>query len=418
MYLKKLEILGFKSFANKTVIDFSKGITAIVGPNGCGKTNILDALRWVLGEQKVTMLRGSKMEEVIFNGTRDSKRRLFRSGDSEYLLNKIPCRLKDITELFYGTGVGAHSYSVIQQDMIESVISDKAEERRFLFEEASGITKYKQRKKAALRKLEATENDFLRLQDIYSEVQTQVRSLKRQQNKAERYQLLADELKNWDLYLSSTRIKQIEQDKRQLKAEYDQKHDPLTGFEAEVDKLSSQLEAQRKEQIDMERELSDIGNDIFTITEQAHGIETEITILHEKKSNAITLIERNEKEIEAIGYRHDILVEQVDEHKATLETTRQQAVEFEQHLRQAETVQKEADQKLLGARGSKEEHNQKMIELEGKLSSGRTEEDNIKSQQSELHDALSHTTNQLTESEQKKTDYFKNQIGCLLHYWW
>ncbi|MCK4574475.1 MAG: AAA family ATPase, partial [candidate division Zixibacteria bacterium] len=174
MNLKKLEILGFKSFANKTVIHFSGGITAVVGPNGCGKTNILDALRWVLGEQKVTLLRGSKMEEVIFNGTRDMKalgmaevtltlvnnrgvlpteynevqitRRLFRSGDSEYLLNKVPCRLKDIAELFYDTGLGAHSYSVIQQDMIEAVISDRAEERRFLFEEAAGITKYKQRK--------------------------------------------------------------------------------------------------------------------------------------------------------------------------------------------------------------------------------------------------------------------------------
>ncbi|MEA1981302.1 MAG: AAA family ATPase, partial [candidate division Zixibacteria bacterium] len=144
MYLKRLDILGFKSFANKTSVKFSTGITAVVGPNGCGKTNILDALRWVMGEQKITLLRGSKMEEVIFNGTRDQKplgmaevtltlinnqnilpteyteiqitRRLFRSGESEYLLNKVPCRLKDITELFYDTGLGAHSYSVIQQD--------------------------------------------------------------------------------------------------------------------------------------------------------------------------------------------------------------------------------------------------------------------------------------------------------------
>ena len=170
MYLKQLDLLGFKSFANKTTIYFSDGVTAIVGPNGCGKTNILDAVRWVLGEQKVSLLRGSKMEEVIFNGTRDLKplgmaevtltlvndrgllpteynevqiaRRLFRDGESEYLLNKVPCRLKDITELFFDTGVGAHSYSVIQQEMIEAVISDKAEERRFLFEEAAGITKY------------------------------------------------------------------------------------------------------------------------------------------------------------------------------------------------------------------------------------------------------------------------------------
>jgi chromosome segregation protein len=231
VYLKKLDILGFKSFANKTTIHFSNGVTAVVGPNGCGKTNILDALRWVLGEQKVTLLRGSKMEEVIFSGSRDMKalgmaevtltlvnngrlpvqyhevqitRRLFRSGESEYLLNKVPCRLKDITEMFFDTGMGAHSYSVIQTDMVEAVISDKAEERRFLFEEAAGITKYKQRKRAALRKLEATENDFLRLNDIFSEVKTQVNSLKRQYKKAERYQEVRDDIKAWELFLSSS----------------------------------------------------------------------------------------------------------------------------------------------------------------------------------------------------------------------
>ncbi|MCK4301998.1 MAG: AAA family ATPase, partial [candidate division Zixibacteria bacterium] len=249
MYLKQLDILGFKSFANKTRLLFSPGITAIVGPNGCGKTNILDALRWVLGEQKVTLLRGSRMEEVIFNGTRDVKplgmaevvltvvnnrgvlpteysevqvtRRLFRSGESEYLLNKVPCRLKDIHELFFDTGVGTHSYSVIQQDMIDAVISDKAEERRFLFEEAAGITKYKQRKRAALRKLEATEQDLLRLRDIHAEVQTQARSLNRQQKKAQRYQKISDDIRNWELYLSAARLREIETQKKQLRAELD-----------------------------------------------------------------------------------------------------------------------------------------------------------------------------------------------------
>ncbi|RME24771.1 MAG: chromosome segregation protein SMC, partial [Candidatus Zixiibacteriota bacterium] len=228
MHLKKLEILGFKSFPNKTTISFADGMTAIVGPNGCGKTNILDSLRWVLGEQKPTLLRGGKMEEIIFNGTRDLKplgmaevtltivndrgvlpveyseiqvtRRLYRSGESEYLLNKVPCRLRDITDLFVDTGMGAHSYSVIQQDMIDSVISDKAEERRFLFEEAAGITKYKQRKKAALRKLEATEHDIQRLKDIHAEVKTRVNSLYRQHKKAERYQRLSDNVRAWDLY--------------------------------------------------------------------------------------------------------------------------------------------------------------------------------------------------------------------------
>ena len=178
MRLKKLEIVGFKSFPERTKVHLVDGVTAIVGPNGCGKTNILDALRWVMGEQRPTLLRGGKMEDVIFNGSQGMKahglaevslsientrgvlpseynellltRRLFRSGESEYMLNRTPCRLKDIVDLFADTGMGANAYSVIQQHMIDALISDKAEERRTLFEEAAGITKYKQRKRAAI----------------------------------------------------------------------------------------------------------------------------------------------------------------------------------------------------------------------------------------------------------------------------
>ncbi len=207
MRLKKLDIVGFKSFAERTHIHLVDGVTAIVGPNGCGKTNILDALRWVMGEQRPTLLRGGKMEDVIFNGSQTMKsqgmaevtltienahgvlpseydelqltRRLFRSGESEYILNKTVCRLRDITDLFADTGMGANAYSVIQQHMIDALISDKTEDRRILFEEAAGITKYKQRKRAAMRKLETTENDLKRLSDIVSEVKTQVNSLNR-----------------------------------------------------------------------------------------------------------------------------------------------------------------------------------------------------------------------------------------------
>lgn len=221
MHLKKLSLVGFKSFLEPTEIEFGLGMTGVVGPNGCGKTNILDALRWVLGEQRSSAMRSLKMEEVIFNGSRDAKplgmsevsltiansrgilpteytdltitRRLYRSGESEYRLNKQPCRLRDILDLFADTGMGAHSYSVIQQDMIEAVLSEKPEERRFLFDEAAGITKYKHRKKAAMRKLDATDVDLLRLRDIASEVRTRVNSLKRQSNKARRFSELRDE---------------------------------------------------------------------------------------------------------------------------------------------------------------------------------------------------------------------------------
>jgi chromosome segregation protein len=239
--LKRLELLGFKSFPEKTVIKLTGGVTGIVGPNGCGKSNVLDAMRWVLGEQKVSLLRGSKMEEIIFNGTRELKplgmaevtlvmqntkgrlpteysevqitRRLFRSGESEYLLNKVPCRLKDITDLLMDTGVGAHVYSMIQQDMVDAILSDRTDDRRFLFEEAAGISKYKNRKKAALRKLESTEQDLLRLQDIVSEVTTQTNSLKRQVRKAERYQELSEEYKKWELYLSKQAINNLNKER-------------------------------------------------------------------------------------------------------------------------------------------------------------------------------------------------------------
>ncbi len=182
MHLSKVEIFGFKSFANKTVVDFTRGITGIVGPNGCGKTNIVDAIRWCLGEQKSSTLRSDKMENVIFNGTRTKKpmgmaevsltimndkgilptdfsevtitRRIFRSGESEYLLNKNICRLKDITNLFMDTGMGTNAYSVIELKMIETILSNKAEERRRMFEEAAGVNKYKLRRRLSLNKLD------------------------------------------------------------------------------------------------------------------------------------------------------------------------------------------------------------------------------------------------------------------------
>ena len=215
MYLSKLEIFGFKSFANKTVINFNRGITGIVGPNGCGKTNIIDAIRWVLGEQKSSTLRSDKMENVIFNGTREKKpmgmseasltlvndkgilpteysevtitRRIFRSGESEYLLNKNICRLKDITNLFMDAGMGANAYSVIELKMIDTILSNKADERRNLFEEAAGVNKYKLRRRLTLKRLEDVKRDLVRVNDIVIEVDKVVRSLSRQAKKADKH---------------------------------------------------------------------------------------------------------------------------------------------------------------------------------------------------------------------------------------
>ena len=216
MYLSKLDIFGFKSFATKTTVPIEQGINSIVGPNGCGKTNIVDAIRWVLGEQRTSMLRTERMQDVIFNGSKGRKplgyaevsltlhnnrgilpteftdvmvtRRLFRDGESEYLLNKNLVRLKDINDLFVDTGMGPDAYSVIELKMVDSLLSDDPVERRKLFEEAAGITKYKNQRRATIRKLEATKTDLLRVYDIISEVEKNVRSLKYQLGKFKRYQ--------------------------------------------------------------------------------------------------------------------------------------------------------------------------------------------------------------------------------------
>ncbi len=430
MYLKQLDILGFKSFANKTMIRFSPGITAIVGPNGCGKTNILDALRWVLGEQRTSLLRGSKMEEVIFNGTTDVKplgmaevtlslvnnrgilpteygevqvtRRLFRSGESEYLLNKVPCRLKDITELFYDTGVGAHSYAVIQQDMIEAVISDKAEERRFLFEEAAGITKYKQRRKAAQRKLESTEQDLLRLKDIFAEVQTQVRSLKRQYKKAERYQKIINDIKSWELYLNARRISTMRQERRENQAQLDQLTDQIIEKDASIEKFTAQLEGVRKQQVDIEQDLSNVSNEVYEISEKAHTYEKEISVLTEKRSNARHLCERNEIDINSMQQRITILREQQAETETLLTQQKVSLADLTNQLTEAESIQAEADRRLLEARSAREQENQQLLELEGKLSSGKAEEDTLKEQEQELSERITVLQNQINQNNQNR----------------
>ena len=243
MYLKQLDVLGFKSFADKTRLTFEPGLIAIVGPNGCGKSNVSDSIRWVLGEQKPTALRCSKLSDVVFNGTDTRKplgmaevsitfadcekelgteyhevtitRRVYRDGSGEYFINKQASRLKDVQHLFMGTGIGTSSYSVMAQGQIDAILSSKPEDRRAVFEEAAGITKFKADRKEALRKIEQTEQNLLREADVLREMKRQIASLQRQVGKAQKYKELRDELRGLDIYVSRQRIHGYDQELEQ-----------------------------------------------------------------------------------------------------------------------------------------------------------------------------------------------------------
>jgi len=232
MKIRKLYIRGFKSFMDRLEITFPHGISGIVGPNGCGKSNIVDAIRWCMGEQSPKQLRGRRMEDVIFAGAGDYKalgmaevsillgngdgtfppaytqdselsvtRRLYRSGESEYLINRVPCRLKDVQEIFMDTGLGNKAYSIISQGQIGNIIEQKPEETRVMLEEAAGITKYRKKVEASQRKIELTEANLQRVEDILGEVQRQMRSLKRQASKAKKYKSICEKIQNLELTL-------------------------------------------------------------------------------------------------------------------------------------------------------------------------------------------------------------------------
>jgi len=251
MYLSKLELQGFKSFADQTTLTFDPGVTTIVGPNGCGKSNIVDAIRWVIGEQRPTVLRSEKMENLIFNGTVDRRplgmaeveltientdgvlpteysevtigRRLFRDGTSEYLMNGTTCRLKDITDLFMDTGMAADAYSVIELKMVDELVSGSTEDRRRMFEEAAGITRYKMRRRQALRKLDSTQSDLERIRDLTDEVSTQVERLERQAEKAQRYREAEDKLRRLEVLLAQVEYNRLRERQEKLGAD-EEKH--------------------------------------------------------------------------------------------------------------------------------------------------------------------------------------------------
>ncbi|MDP5957293.1 MAG: chromosome segregation protein SMC [Candidatus Marinimicrobia bacterium] len=342
MYISDLNIHGFKSFAKKDNLKFGEGITAIVGPNGCGKTNIVDAIRWVLGEQKYSVLRSGKMEDVIFSGADTAKplsvcdvsltvhnnkgklpleyndveigRRIFRNGDSEYFINRTPCRLKDIQDLFIDTGMGADAYSVIELKMIEQILSETTDDRKRMFEEAAGINKYKHQRKSALRKFEAVRTDLERVQDIIAEVEAKVKALALQLKRFERHEKLSDELQQREIALAFIKIKEFEEAATPLRKKIqDFKHlrestaTETSIHEKELDQLKSVYQQQQNE-------LDEMRTDISTAEETRDTLQRDVLVASEQRRSAESTVERLDREKTANENRVVQLKQHIDDY--------------------------------------------------------------------------------------------------------
>jgi chromosome segregation protein len=390
MYLKNLTLLGFKSFADKTALNFQPGVTAIVGPNGCGKSNVSDAIRWVLGEQSAKALRGGEMADVIFNGTDGRRpmgmgevsltlggvaedslraagvevaydevtltRRIFRDGNSEYFLNRTPCRLKDIQLLFMGTGVGRTSYSILAQGHITQILSSKPEDRRVIFEEAAGITKFKSQKKESLRKLEYTEQNLLRVADLVREVKRQIGSLQRQAGKARRYKQIQTELQHLDTQLA--------------RHQFDVLQAEISGKQAAVEKLRNEIEQGSADVLRIE-------NEIARLREQLSELEHDVAAHQQRGLELKGETDRHESRIQ---FNEERLRELASQNTKALADITQS----EERCRAAQDESKAVTEKLAASEAAFAQHR---LTLDTKQRALNGVEENLKERQESLREA-------------------------------
>jgi len=403
MHLQSLELFGFKSFADKTIFNFHDGITAIVGPNGCGKSNVLDAVRWALGEQSAKSLRGDEMADVIFNGSDMRKpvgfaevsltftdctkelavdwhdvrvtRRVYRDGNSEYFLNKTPCRLRDIQSLFADTGIARTAYSMMEQGKIDMVLSSRPEDRRAVFEEAAGITKYKTQKRDALRKLEATEANLLRIGDVIKEVKRQIGSLQRQAGKARRYQALHADLRVLDTQYSRKQLDSLEAELARCHAEIARLGESEQAIRAKIDTSETQMAEQRRALEEIDAQIGDGRSELQRLQSQIGTHHNQIQFNRQRAEELTELIERSRKDVAAAEAKRVQQDKELGEVNALVERTSQllQAKESELEklnnlISKLRSERNAWDSKLEALRLSGSKNEERVAELEDELS--------------------------------------------------
>lgn len=428
MKIKRLEIKGFKSFPDKTVLDLKPGITSIVGPNGCGKSNVMEAIRWVMGEQRAKSLRGKKMEDVIFNGSEKRKpvglaevrlvlsntdglgppsmadydeimiaRRLFRDGESNYEINNISCRLSDVTDFFLDTGVGKNSYAIIEQGRVDMVVASKPEDRRILIEEAAGISRYKARREAAIKKLEQTRQNLQRISDVVGEVKRQAGSIKRQAARAERWRTLSDRLRELDLGLHAVRCRDHQDRLVGTGEDLERKRTALTEGEAGLASLQSHLERDRLKALDTDKRLSEL-------LESRHKTELELTSERGR-------MERDRSRVAQLGHREKVAGEEkeaterrLSEAAALLEEEEKRRVSIQSELKDAaEELDralsdiKGADETLAGERKRLDELKEEIFRLLQETAQERNKRESLNRRALEVQGLLAKLSAELDE---------------------
>ena len=478
MYLKSLEVHGFKSFANKIVFDFHNGITGIVGPNGSGKSNVADAVRWVLGEQSAKQLRGASMQDVIFAGTENRKplsyayvaitldnsdhqlpvdfeevtvaRRVYRSGESEYLINGNTCRLKEVSELFYDTGIGKEGYSIIGQGQIDRILNGRPEERRELFDEAAGIVKFKKRKVTAQKKLESERENLVRINDILSELERQVGPLERQSEKARTYLKKKEELKEYDVNMFLLESDRISVEKKEVEEKYQIADDEMKQVNASYENIKAEYEKLGHDMEEMDQKINTLRENINQTSSTRQKLESQIQILNEQIHTAEMTDEHLQSRLDAIQKEKDERLEakkgydeqkaQLDEQLASIDERRKKAQEQLQRIQeelarcnsgmesgQSELIQLLQNKASIQAKQQKfdtmlEQCNIRKAELNKRLLDRKAQEEGLDSVLEEytkdleaVQQSIEELKNLEAELEKKNKDWKVKIIeGCLL----
>lgn len=390
MYLKRLELQGFKSFADKTILEFMPGITSVIGPNGSGKSNISDSIRWVLGEQSMKSLRGAKSLDIIFAGTQNRKslgfaeaslvfdnedgalpieytevtvtRKIYRSGETGYFINKVPCRLKDVLELFMDTGIGKDGYSIIGQGKIEEILSNKSEDRRNIFEEAAGIVKYRTRKQESEKKLEHTKLNLLRINDILSEIETNIEPLKQQSEKAKKYLNLKEELKNIEIGLFIYNIDKYKLSLEEIVKDEEIYNNQCNEEEERLEQIK-QLKEQLKNEIDaITNKIEEMSNIGFESQKEIEMLNSDINVANTRLTNNKENSARFEKEIQELNQKVKDLNEEIKQKIEKKESLKQNREKFAKELQEKEEELKKITEKLSAKELEIEKYKQKVEE--------------------------------------------------------